>query len=133
MQELLKDKVVLVTGGSQGLGLAIAQAAAREGARGVAIVGRHGDKLATAERSLGEFAAETFSVVADLEAPGEAERVVAETVNTFGQIDSLVNAAGVTTAVSRTSLRMWPPRPDWPRQPRTLPTRTGGTGSVSMG
>ena len=97
MQELLKDKVVLVTGGSQGLGLAIAQAAAREGARGVAIVGRHEDKLATAERSLGEFAAETFSVVADLESPGEAERVVAETVNKFGQIDSLVNAAGVTT------------------------------------
>lgn len=114
MEALMQGKVLLVTGGTQGLGLAIARAAAREGAAGVAIVGRSAEK---AERALAEIRAaadgaagggaaagpgsgrafEALAVVADLSAPGEAERAVAETIARFGRVDSLVNAAGATS------------------------------------
>lgn len=101
MQQLMTGKVVLVTGGTQGLGLAIAEAAAREGAAGVAIVGRNPEKAERAAATIRDRGAdhgtEALAIVADLAAPGEAERAVAETIARFGRIDSLVNAAGATS------------------------------------
>lgn len=100
MQQLMTDKVVLVTGGTQGLGLAIAEAAAREGARGIAVVGRNAEKAASAAAAIPQAAPgdiEVLPIVADLAVPGEAERAVAETIAKFGRIDSLVNAAGATS------------------------------------
>lgn len=97
MQELLTGKVVLVTGGTQGLGLAIGLAAAREGAAGVAIVGRNTKKAAAAATELEAAGTKVLKIIGDLSEPGVAERTVAETVEAFGRIDSVVNAAGATS------------------------------------
>jgi NAD(P)-dependent dehydrogenase (short-subunit alcohol dehydrogenase family) len=93
---LLQDRVVLVSGGTQGLGAAIARAAAREGAA-VMVSGRRpepGEKLAAGLRDEGADAAFVQADVADV---ASAQASAAATVGRFGRIDSLVNAAGLTT------------------------------------
>jgi 3-oxoacyl-[acyl-carrier protein] reductase len=90
----LRDKVALVAGGSGGLGLAIAQELAREGAR-VAICGRDAERLARAERGLAELArgrvlASRVDVRDDAQVRGWVERVVAET----GRLDIVVTNSG---------------------------------------
>lgn len=94
----LDGRVVLVTGASSGLGAVLAVGLARAGAR-VALVARRSDQLhATAEqvRALGGVAR---CVVADVAVPGDVERAVATVYEHFGQLDVLVNNAGVATAV----------------------------------
>jgi NAD(P)-dependent dehydrogenase (short-subunit alcohol dehydrogenase family) len=93
---LLQDRVVLVSGGTQGLGAGIARAAAREGAV-VVVSGRHpepGDELAAELRDTG---ARAHFVRADVADVASAQASVAATVERFGRIDSLVGAAGLTT------------------------------------
>ena len=87
----MTGKVVLVTGGAAGIGQAIATAFAERGAR-----------LALADLSpaVSETAAQLpgkghFSIVADISVPSEPDRVVAAVVKEFGQINVLVNNAGV--------------------------------------
>jgi NAD(P)-dependent dehydrogenase (short-subunit alcohol dehydrogenase family) len=93
---LLADKVVLVSGGSLGLGAGIARAAAREGAM-VAVTGRNSDRgetVATGLRAMGAQAQFVRADVADVE---QIRACVAEVVAAFGRVDSLVNSAGLTT------------------------------------
>lgn len=97
MQHLMDGRIVLVTGGTQGLGLAVAEAAAREGADGVVVVGRSESKLPDALARIREHGAEAEGIVADIGVPGAAERVVDEAISRFGRVDSLVNAAGATS------------------------------------
>jgi short-subunit dehydrogenase len=94
-------KVVLVTGGSRGLGFAIARRYARSGAR-LALTARNPDQLATAREQLlalypGHAAEDILILPADLTDPGQAARVVHDTIAYFGHLDILVNNAGVIT------------------------------------
>ncbi|WP_144641036.1 SDR family oxidoreductase [Bordetella genomosp. 13] len=93
MQLELQDKVVLVTGGSKGIGLACAQGFAREGAK-VAITARDAAQLEAARALLQADAGHVLAIAADLSDPAQAARVVADTQSAFGPVDVLVNSAG---------------------------------------
>ncbi|MFJ8151632.1 SDR family oxidoreductase [Streptomyces sp. NPDC094468] len=93
---LLDDKVVLVNGGSQGVGAAVARAAVREGAA-VAVTGRRpgpGEALAA---ELSAAGGEARYIRADVSDAGQARSSVAEVIGAWGRIDCLVNAAGLTS------------------------------------
>jgi NAD(P)-dependent dehydrogenase (short-subunit alcohol dehydrogenase family) len=93
---LLAEKVVLVSGGSQGLGAGIARAAAREGGT-VVVTGRNaerGEAVASDLRATGAAAAFIRADVGDVE---QVRACVAGIVTTFGRVDCLVNSAGLTT------------------------------------
>lgn len=93
---LLQDKVVLVVGGTQGLGAAIARACVREGAA-VVVTGRRRE---LGEALVGELVAEggpAAYVEGDLGDPAAATAMVEATIERFGRIDCLVNSAGLTT------------------------------------
>jgi NAD(P)-dependent dehydrogenase (short-subunit alcohol dehydrogenase family) len=89
----LKDKVVLVTGGSKGIGLACAHAFGAEGAK-VAIVSRDPANLARAREQLASAGLRVHLARADLHEPHGAADVVEEVWNALGPIDVLVNSAG---------------------------------------
>ncbi|HEV8662253.1 MAG TPA: SDR family oxidoreductase [Candidatus Methylomirabilis sp.] len=92
----LKGKVALVTGASQGIGLAIARALALEGTR-LSICARTATTLEEAAgRIRAETGAEVLAVVADLAQGDGVRTVAARTVATFGRVDILVNNAGST-------------------------------------
>jgi NAD(P)-dependent dehydrogenase (short-subunit alcohol dehydrogenase family) len=93
---LLQDRVVLISGGTQGLGAAIARAAAREGAL-VAVTGRRREPGEALAAELTEAGPKALFVQADVGDVAQAQGSVAATVTEFGRVDSLVNAAGLTT------------------------------------
>ena len=91
---LLTDLVVLVSGGTQGVGAGIVRAAAREGAH-VAFTGRRPD---AGDRLVSELGADVaIFVQADLADAEQALGSVREVVARLGRVDCLVNSAGLTT------------------------------------
>jgi NAD(P)-dependent dehydrogenase (short-subunit alcohol dehydrogenase family) len=92
---LLEDKVVLISGGTQGVGAGVARAAAREGAL-VAVTGRRPDVGAALAASLSAEGAKARYVPADVADVGQAQAAVAAVVAAFGRVDCLVNSAGLT-------------------------------------
>lgn len=93
---LLDEKVVLVNGGSQGVGAAVARAAVREGAT-VAVTGRRPEPGEALVAELSAAGGKALFMRADLADAGQAGSSVAEVIGTFGRIDCLVNAAGLTS------------------------------------
>ena len=93
----LEDKVVLITGGTDGLGAALANRLVEEGAR-VAVCGRDSDRLAAAERRLRDAGGEALVVQADVARPADLERFVEAAVDRWGRVDGLVNNAGKSAA-----------------------------------
>lgn len=89
----LQGKVVLVTGGSKGIGQACAQAFAREGAK-VAIVSRDLANLEAARSELAADGAQILTIAADLRDPEAAAHAVAQTEAALGPVDILINSAG---------------------------------------
>ncbi|MEV0288551.1 MULTISPECIES: SDR family oxidoreductase [unclassified Kribbella] len=94
----LDGKVVLVTGGSKGIGLACARAFGSEGAR-VAIVSRSTANLEAAQEMLATDGITVTTFSADLSDVTAAEQAVAATEEQVGPIDVLVNSAGGATRV----------------------------------
>jgi NAD(P)-dependent dehydrogenase (short-subunit alcohol dehydrogenase family) len=94
------SKVAIVTGGSQGLGAAIAALFVERGARGIVICGRAKEKGETKARELSQIGeahgAKVVFVQADLANVDDCRNVVASADQHFGRVDVLVNAAAMT-------------------------------------
>lgn len=88
------EKIVLITGGSRGLGLVMAREFASLGAK-VAILARDADELERAKSDLESFGSPVFSSVCDVTDQTALEAAVLEVKNSLGPIDVLVNNAGV--------------------------------------
>jgi len=91
----LTRKVALVTGGSRGLGLEIAMALGRSGAR-VIVTARRATWLSDAEAQLRDNGIECLATPCDISDSDQVDATVAATVKQFGSIDVLVNNAGIS-------------------------------------
>ena len=99
------DKVVLITGGSRGLGLAIARRLRAEGAS-LALIARDPEELERARQDLlsvgapdgGNDPGEVLTVPCDLSCPGEIPGMVHQVVQHFGALDVVINDAGIIQA-----------------------------------
>lgn len=94
----LSERVAVVTGASSGLGVAFAAALAEAGAN-VVVVARRADRLMTTRALVEERGQRALLVQADVSQPEDCDRVVQETMDAYGQLDVLVNNAGVGSAV----------------------------------
>src|SRR5438132_14085979 len=95
MNTAFNGKVAFVTGGSRGIGLAIARALMAEGAQ-VAITGRSAAHLSSARPAIeraGPGKVETLQ--ADVRSTSDVERAIAAAVARFGGLDIVINTAGV--------------------------------------
>ena len=93
----LKGKVVLITGGSDGLGAATARKLAAEG--GLVVIGARGaDKLQAVADGINASGGEALAVPMDVTKPGDLERFVSAALERWGRVDALVNNAGRSAA-----------------------------------
>ncbi len=104
----LKDRVAIVTGSAQGIGLAIAELFSREGAK-VVLVDVDAQKVSGAAQGLNSQGFTALGMACDVTKFESCEEVVKETVAKFGKIDILINNAGVT----RDNLLMRMSDADW--------------------
>ncbi|CAH1641320.1 unnamed protein product [Spodoptera littoralis] len=88
------NKVVLITGGSAGIGAKTAESFATEGAS-VAIVGRNEAKLNLVAVVCQKLGATVLTIKADISKDADADSVVKKTIDKFGKLDVLVNNAGI--------------------------------------
>jgi NAD(P)-dependent dehydrogenase (short-subunit alcohol dehydrogenase family) len=87
------DKIVVVTGGSAGIGREIARAFARSGAK-VVVAGRNVEAAQRAASEIeSDFSAQAFAVQTDVEIPTQCEALIAAAVKRFGAVDILINNA----------------------------------------
>lgn len=89
------DKVVLITGGSRGLGLVLARQLLSEGAK-VAICGRDAEKVQDAVMDLERMDRQVLGIPCDITDKEQVERMINQIRNHWGAIDILINNAGVT-------------------------------------
>lgn len=90
-----QDKIVLVTGGSNGLGRIIAETFGASGAK-IAIAGLEPNDVAATAEEMSANGVEVLPIAADVTRPEDAKRIIDETIAKYGALDVLVNAAGRT-------------------------------------
>src|SRR5215208_2095058 len=93
MTNYFEDKIVAVTGGTDGIGRALVDALLGKGAR-VSTCGRHHDKLYNLQSEFPSYPLHT--VVADVSNENDCRHFIESTINVFGGIDVLVNNAGIS-------------------------------------
>jgi 3-oxoacyl-[acyl-carrier protein] reductase len=109
--EGLMTRVIVVTGGTRGIGFATAEALLRAGDR-VAITGTSTDGVLKAEHALSALeGAQALGIVCDVRDPASAQRAVETVAQKFGGIDVLVNSAGVGVGLPVAEM----PHEEWDR------------------
>ncbi|RSK24683.1 SDR family NAD(P)-dependent oxidoreductase [Hymenobacter metallilatus] len=93
----LAGRVVLITGGSRGLGLILARQAVADGAK-VAICARDAEELERARQELAQDGAQVLALPCDLTAAADVKALVEQVQQQLGFIDVLINNAGIITA-----------------------------------
>jgi len=121
----LSGKIALVTGGSRGIGRAIALAFARAGAD-VTVTSRNRADLEAVADEIKEYGQRSLAVSADVSRSADVEDMVGQVLDAFGHIDVLVNNAGINSAFTR-ALKLSEER--WRR---TLDVNLTGTFLVSV-
>src|ERR1700746_70015 len=94
MQRKLEGKIALITGGSRGIGAAIAKRLAAEGANVAITYSRGAAAAASTVEDIERAGRKAIAIQADTRDAGAIEAAVEKTVQTFGQLDVLVNNAG---------------------------------------
>src|SRR5881397_2777845 len=90
----LRDKVVVITGGSRGLGLVLARHICARGGN-VALIARDPEELARAKTDLTPRGGKTLTIQCDLLDSGQIQSAVRQIIDRFGKIDILINNAGI--------------------------------------
>jgi short-subunit dehydrogenase len=93
--EEFKDKVVLITGSSRGIGKATAVALSNLGAS-LVINGRDKERLIQVENLIKNSGGKVMSYCCDITNPDQVEKLIEETIKTYGKLDILINNAGVS-------------------------------------
>jgi acetoacetyl-CoA reductase len=92
----LRDKVAIVTGGSRGIGAAIALELAKNGAKVVINYNIRKELADKVVAEINEFGGDAYAVQADVSESNEATYLVHETIKHYGKLDILINNAGIT-------------------------------------
>jgi NAD(P)-dependent dehydrogenase (short-subunit alcohol dehydrogenase family) len=105
----LDDRVVIVTGSTQGLGEAIALRAAALGAAGIVICGRSRVRGERVRARLAELGSEAVFVPADLTSEDDCRAIARTCEERFDRLDGLVNSAGLTNrgTLDDTTVELW--------------------------
>ncbi|ALS61846.1 SDR family oxidoreductase [Pandoraea norimbergensis] len=108
MSENIKDKVIVITGASSGLGLAAARLLSAQGAR-VVLGARRIERLQQLADELNRMETRALAVATDVTVPDEMTHLVDSAVQTFGRIDVMVNNAGLMplSALERLKVDDW--------------------------
>ena len=91
-----KDKIIVVTGSTQGSGAETAKLLARRGAKGITICGRNEKKGKKVKSEIEALGTECIYVKADLENLKDCKKIISKTDKKFGTINSLINSAAFT-------------------------------------
>jgi len=91
----MKNKVVIITGASSGIGEACAIAFANRGAK-VVIAARNQERLQLVGEKIRNIGAEVLAVKCDVALPTDCENLILQTISNFGKLDVLINNAGIS-------------------------------------
>lgn len=103
------NTIAVITGGTQGLGLAIARRLAAEGAHGIVLAGRNPQRGESAAAEVAALGTSCHYVQADMARPEDCVKVVDAAVKHFGRLNALVNSAATSArgGLLDTTLAMW--------------------------